>query len=120
MDSMTIISKVVSIITAGLTIAIGSIGPALVKDAERRWCKLRCWRNNPMPPRRPLPKCRLFCLAMVESVAIYCSRSMSSVRQSVLDKRHRPGRLEKGRITLIDWFTVGVSVNFLLILTRSL
>ena len=59
MDSMTIIA-VVSIITAGLTIAIGVVGPSLSSLAQQPDASATITRT-------------LFVgLAMIESTAIYC------------------------------------------------
>lgn len=69
MDSMTIIA-VVSIITAGLTIAIGSIGPAF---GEGRAVATALTALAQQPDASPTITRTLFVgLAMVESVAIYC------------------------------------------------
>jgi F-type H+-transporting ATPase subunit c len=69
MDSMTIIA-VVSIITAGLTIAIGSIGPAL---GEGRAVATALTALAQQPDASATITRTLFVgLAMVESVAIYC------------------------------------------------
>jgi F-type H+-transporting ATPase subunit c len=69
MDSMTIIA-VASIITAGLTIAIGSIGPAL---GEGRAVATALTSLAQQPDAAPTITRTLFVgLAMVESVAIYC------------------------------------------------
>ena len=69
MDSMTIIA-VVSIITAGLTIAIGSVGPAL---GEGRAVATALTALAQQPDASPTITRTLFVgLAMVESVAIYC------------------------------------------------
>ena len=69
MDSMTIIA-VVSIITAGLTIAIGSVGPAL---GEGRAVATALTALAQQPDASATITRTLFVgLAMVESVAIYC------------------------------------------------
>lgn len=69
MDSMTLIA-VVSIITAGLTIAIGSIGPAL---GEGRAVATALTALAQQPDASATITRTLFVgLAMVESVAIYC------------------------------------------------
>lgn len=69
MDSLTIIA-VVSIITAGLTIAIGSIGPAL---GEGRAVATALTALAQQPDASATITRTLFVgLAMVESVAIYC------------------------------------------------
>ncbi|AUH00762.1 F0F1 ATP synthase subunit C [Pectobacteriaceae bacterium CE70] len=69
MDSMTVIA-VVSIITAGLTIAIGSIGPAL---GEGRAVAIALSSLAQQPDASATITRTLFVgLAMIESVAIYC------------------------------------------------
>jgi F-type H+-transporting ATPase subunit c len=69
MDSMTIIA-VASIITAGLTIAIGSIGPAF---GEGRAVATALTALAQQPDASATITRTLFVgLAMVESVAIYC------------------------------------------------
>jgi F-type H+-transporting ATPase subunit c len=69
MDSMTLIA-VVSIITAGLTIAIGSIGPAL---GEGRAVATALSALAQQPDASATITRTLFVgLAMIESVAIYC------------------------------------------------
>ena len=78
MDSMTIIA-VVSIITAGLTIAIGSIGPHLVRHevpaalGEGKAVATALTALAQQPDASATITRTLFVgLAMVESVAIYC------------------------------------------------
>ena len=69
MDSMTIIA-VVSIITAGITIGMGSIGPAL---GEGRAVASALTALAQQPDAAATITRTLFVgLAMVESVAIYC------------------------------------------------
>jgi F-type H+-transporting ATPase subunit c len=69
MDSMTLIA-VVSIITAGLTIAIGSIGPAF---GEGRAVATALSALAQQPDASATITRTLFVgLAMIESVAIYC------------------------------------------------
>lgn len=69
MDSMTVIA-VVSIITAGLTIAIGSLGPSF---GEGRAVSSALSALAQQPDAAPTITRTLFVgLAMVESVAIYC------------------------------------------------
>ena len=69
MDSMTIIA-IASIITSGLTIAIGSIGPAL---GEGRAVATALSALAQQPDASATITRTLFVgLAMVESVAIYC------------------------------------------------
>ncbi len=69
MDSMTIIAAA-SIITAGLTIAIGSIGPAF---GEGRAVATALTALAQQPDASATITRTLFVgLAMVESVAIYC------------------------------------------------
>lgn len=69
MDSITIIA-VVSIFTAGLTIALGSIGPAL---GEGRAVATALTALAQQPDASATITRTLFVgLAMVESVAIYC------------------------------------------------
>ena len=69
MDNISIIGAV-SIITAGLTIAIGSIGPAL---GEARAVAQALSAIAQQPDEAPTITRTLFVgLAMVESTAIYC------------------------------------------------
>ena len=69
MDSMTLIATI-SIVTAGLTIAIGSIGPAL---GEARAVATAMTALSQQPDASATITRTLFVgLAMVESVAIYC------------------------------------------------
>lgn len=69
MDSLTIIG-IVSIITAGLTMAIGSIFPAL---AEGRAVSTALSSIAQQPDAAPTITRTLFVgLAMIESTAIYC------------------------------------------------
>ncbi|BBP01080.1 F0F1 ATP synthase subunit C [Sulfuriferula nivalis] len=69
MDNMTIIA-VASIITAGLTIALGSIGPAL---GEGRAVATALTSLAQQPDAAGTITRTLFVgLAMIESVAIYC------------------------------------------------
>lgn len=69
MDSMSVIA-VVSIITAGLTIAVGSIGPAL---GEGRAVATALSALAQQPDAAATISRTLFVgLAMIESVAIYC------------------------------------------------
>lgn len=69
MDSMTIIA-VVSIITAGLTIAIGSVGPAL-GEGKAVATALTSLAQQP-DASATITRTLFVGLAMVESVAIYC------------------------------------------------
>jgi F-type H+-transporting ATPase subunit c len=69
MDNMTIIA-VVSIITAGLTIALGSVGPAL---GEGRAVSTALSSLAQQPDAAATITRTLFVgLAMIESIAIYC------------------------------------------------
>ena len=69
MDSMTLIA-IVSIVTAGLTMAIGSIGPAF---GEARAVATAMTALAQQPDASATITRTLFVgLAMVESVAIYC------------------------------------------------
>ena len=69
MDNITIIA-VVSIITAGLTIALGSIGPAL---GEGRAVSTALSSLAQQPDASATITRTLFVgLAMIESIAIYC------------------------------------------------
>ena len=69
MDSMTLIA-IVSIITAGVTIALGSIGPAL---GEGRAVAQALMALAQQPDSSATITRTLFVgLAMIESVAIYC------------------------------------------------
>ncbi len=69
MDSMTLIA-IVSIITAGLTIAIGSIGPAF-GEARAVACALTSLAQQP-DASATITRTLFVGLAMIESVAIYC------------------------------------------------
>ena len=69
MDSMTLIA-IVSIITAGLTIAIGSIGPAF-GEARAVASALAALAQQP-DASATITRTLFVGLAMVESVAIYC------------------------------------------------
>jgi F-type H+-transporting ATPase subunit c len=69
MDSVVIIATV-SIITAGLTIALGSVGPAL---AQGRAIAQALAAIAQQPDESPVLSRTLFVgLAMIESLAIYC------------------------------------------------
>ena len=69
MDSMTIIA-VASIVTAGLTIGLGSIGPAL---GEGRAVSTALTSLAQKPDAAGMITRTLFVgLAMIESIAIYC------------------------------------------------
>jgi len=69
MDSITIVA-VVSIVTAGLTIALGSIGPAL---GEGRAVSTALSSLAQQPDASATITRTLFVgLAMIESIAIYC------------------------------------------------
>lgn len=69
MDSMTLIA-IISIVTAGLTMAIGSIGPAF---GEARAVSTALTAIAQQPDASATITRTLFVgLAMVESVAIYC------------------------------------------------
>jgi len=69
MDSMALIA-ITSIITAGLTIAIGSIGPAL-GEARAVASALTALAQQP-DASATITRTLFVGLAMVESVAIYC------------------------------------------------
>jgi F-type H+-transporting ATPase subunit c len=69
MDSMTLIG-IVSIITAGLTMAIGSIGPAF-GEARAVSSALTALAQQP-DASATITRTLFVGLAMVESVAIYC------------------------------------------------
>lgn len=69
MDSMTLIA-IISIITAGLTIAIGSIGPAF-GEARAVASALTALAQQP-DASATITRTLFVGLAMVESVAIYC------------------------------------------------
>ena len=69
MDAMTLIA-VVSIITAGLTIAIGSIGPAL-GEARAAAQALQAIAQQP-DEANTITRTLFVSLAMIESTAIYC------------------------------------------------
>tara|TARA_R110001592_G_scaffold101315_2_gene286857 strand:+ start:5338 stop:5619 length:282 start_codon:yes stop_codon:yes gene_type:complete len=69
MDSMTLIA-IASIITAGLTMAIGGIGPAI---GEGRAVASALSSLAQQPDSAPTITRTLFVgLAMIESIAIYC------------------------------------------------
>ena len=69
MDSMTLVA-IASIVTAGLTIALGSIGPAL---GEGRAVATALTSLAQQPDASATITRTLFVgLAMVESIAIYC------------------------------------------------
>ena len=69
MDSMTLIG-IVSIISAGVTIALGSIAPAL---GEGRAASTALSSLAQQPDAAPTITRTLFVgLAMIESIAIYC------------------------------------------------
>jgi F-type H+-transporting ATPase subunit c len=55
MDNATLIA-IASIVTAGLTIALGSIGPAL-GEGRAVATALSSLRSNPTPPRRSRAPC---------------------------------------------------------------
>lgn len=69
MDSMTLIA-IISIVTAGLTIAIGSIGPAF-GEARAVAMALNALAQQP-DASATITRTLFVGLAMVESVAIYC------------------------------------------------
>jgi F-type H+-transporting ATPase subunit c len=69
MDSITIIA-IISIIIAGLTIAIGSIGPAL-GEARAVSSALTALAQQP-DASATITRTLFVGLAMIESVAIYC------------------------------------------------
>ncbi|MDG4813029.1 F0F1 ATP synthase subunit C [Hydrogenovibrio sp. 3SP14C1] len=69
MDSMTLIA-ITSIIMAGLTIAIGSIGPAL-GEARAVATALTALAQQP-DASATITRTLFVGLAMIESVAIYC------------------------------------------------
>lgn len=69
MDSVTLIAAV-SIFSAGLTIAIGSIGPAL-GEARAAAQALSAIAQQPDEANRII-RTLFVSLAMIESVAIYC------------------------------------------------
>ena len=69
MDSMTIIA-IISIVTAGLTMAIGSIGPAF-GEARAVSSALTALAQHP-DASVTITRSLFVGLAMVESVAIYC------------------------------------------------
>lgn len=69
MDNMTLIA-IASIVTSGLTMAIGGIGPAL---GEGRAVALALSSLAQQPDSAPTITRTLFVgLAMIESIAIYC------------------------------------------------
>jgi F-type H+-transporting ATPase subunit c len=69
MDSMTLIA-IISIIIAGLTMAVGSIGPAL-GEARAVSSALTALAQQP-DASATITRTLFVGLAMVESVAIYC------------------------------------------------
>ena len=88
MDSMTLIA-VASIVTAGITIGVGCIGPAI---GEGRAVATALSSLAQQPDAATTITRTLFVgLAMIESMAIYCFVRLddSDVRESVLESRHR-------------------------------
>ncbi len=69
MDSMTLIA-IVSIVTAGLTMAVGSIGPAL-GEARAVASALTSLAQQP-DAAATITRTLFVGLAMIESMAIYC------------------------------------------------
>jgi F-type H+-transporting ATPase subunit c len=69
MDSATLIAAI-SIITAGLTIAIGSIGPALAEGRAAAQA-LQALAQQP-DASNTITRTLFVSLAMIESTAIYC------------------------------------------------
>ena len=69
MDAVTVIAAV-SIVTAGLTIAIGSIGPAL-GEARAAAQALQAIAQQP-DEANTITRTLFVSLAMIESTAIYC------------------------------------------------
>ena len=69
MDSLTLIG-IASIITAGLTMAIGSIGPALGEGRATQQA-LSAIAQQP-DERGSITRTLFVALAMIESIAIYC------------------------------------------------
>ncbi len=69
MDAITVIAAV-SIVTAGLTIAIGSIGPAL-GEARTAAQALQAIAQQP-DESNTITRTLFVSLAMIESTAIYC------------------------------------------------
>jgi len=69
MDALTVIAAV-SIVTAGLTIAIGSIGPAL-GEARTAAQALQAIAQQP-DEANTITRTLFVSLAMIESTAIYC------------------------------------------------
>jgi len=69
MDALTVIAAV-SIVTAGLTIALGSIGPAL-GEARAAAQALQAIAQQP-DEANTITRTLFVSLAMIESTAIYC------------------------------------------------
>lgn len=69
MDNITLVA-IVSIITAGLTIAIGTIGPALA-EGRAVDAALKAIAQQP-DVTTPATRTLFVGLAMIESMAIYC------------------------------------------------
>ena len=69
MDALTVIAAV-SIVTAGLTIAVGSIGPAL-GEARTAAQALQAIAQQP-DEANTITRTLFVSLAMIESTAIYC------------------------------------------------
>lgn len=69
MDSITLVA-IVSIITAGLTMAIGAIGPALA-EGRAVDAALKAIAQQP-DITTPATRTLFVGLAMIESIAIYC------------------------------------------------
>ena len=111
MDSMTLIA-VASIVTAGLTIGLGCIGPALGGPRGRH----RADALAQQPDAAATITRTLFVgLAMIESMAIYCFVvSMILIFANPFWNHVIAGRREVDM--LIDWFTVGAqALNFLIL-----
>jgi F-type H+-transporting ATPase subunit c len=69
MDAITVIAAI-SIVTAGLTIAVGSIGPAL-GEARTAAQALQAIAQQP-DESNTITRTMFVSLAMIESTAIYC------------------------------------------------
>ena len=96
MDSMTIIA-VASIIMAGLTISIGSIGPSLA-EGKAVATALNSLAQQP-DASATITRTLFVGLAMIESISHLLLRSLddSNLRQPVLEPRHHSSRRRVSR-----------------------
>src|SRR5450631_1658984 len=113
MDSMTLIA-IASIVTAGLTIALGSIGPAL---GEGRAVATALTSLAQQPDAATTITRTLFVgLAMIESIAIYCFVVSMILIFANPFWNHIIAQAAGKLAMLIDWFTVGAqAINFIIL-----